>query len=85
MDPQPPASLDRLPVGSAAIVVSVAGEHRAALTREGVVAGQGIVVEEVAPFGGPLVLGVGRARLALARSVARTIEVRTTGLETTGR
>ncbi len=50
-------------------------DHGPALAREGIGAGVRLVVEAVAPFGGPLIVRLGRARLALARIVARTIEV----------
>ena len=49
--------------------------HRAELAREGIQPGADLTVASAAPFGGPLVLQVGRARVALARSVAGTVEM----------
>jgi Fe2+ transport system protein FeoA len=49
--------------------------HRADLAHEGVRAGVHLSVSSAAPFGGPLVLQVGHARVAVARSVARTVDV----------
>ncbi len=71
----PPTSLDRLPLGSRGVVRSVGTDHEATLAREGIEPGSDVVVEASAPFGGPIVVRVGRARLALARSVARTVAV----------
>jgi oxygen-dependent protoporphyrinogen oxidase len=67
--------LDRVAVGAGGRVASVAAEHQAELAREGVRAGTDLRVASAAPFGGPLVLRVGRARIALARAVARNVEV----------
>lgn len=68
-------TLVQLPVGSIALVAAVGAEHGPALAREGLGPGTTVTVDAVAPFGGPLLLGVGRARLAVARSVAATVEV----------
>ena len=62
--------------GDSALVVSVAEPHRIALDREGLSAGVAISVETAMPFGGPLVVRLGRARVAIARRVACGIEVR---------
>jgi Fe2+ transport system protein FeoA len=68
-------TLDALPVGRAARVVSIAGDHDADLALEGLLPGTAIAVASRSPFGGPLVVGVGRARIAVARSVASTVAV----------
>lgn len=72
---RPTDTLDRLRIGDRASVAGVGEDHRATLAREGIEIGSNIVVEASAPFGGPLVVGLDRARIALARSVARTIHV----------
>ena len=72
-------ALDRIPVGARGRVASVGADHRAELAREGLRAGTDLSVASAAPFGGPLVLRVGRARVALARSVARSVEVSVAG------
>ena len=69
------ARLDQVAVGLGGRVVSVGPAHEADLAHEGVRAGVHLSVMSAAPFGGPLVLRVGQARVALARTVARTIEV----------
>jgi len=71
----PVLTLAELPVGSTALVTAVGAEHGPALAREGLGPGATVTVDAHAPFGGPLLVGVGRARLAVARSVAATVEV----------
>ena len=68
-------SLDRLPVGTGATVVRIEAAHRDELAVEGLRPGTRIDLAAAAPLGGPLVVSVGRARVAVARSVARTIHV----------
>lgn len=67
--------LDQLPVGAGATVVRIETVHRDELAVEGLRPGTRIDVAAAAPLGGPLVVSVGRARVAVARSVARTIHV----------
>jgi len=67
--------LDRVAPGNGGRVASVGPAHRAELAREGVRPGVDLSVASAAPFDGPLVLRLGRARVALDRSVARTIEM----------
>jgi Fe2+ transport system protein FeoA len=67
--------LDRLDPGDGGRVATVGPAHRAELAREGIQPGATLAVASAAPFGGPLVLQVGRARVALARSVAGTVEI----------
>ena len=82
MDALPDArTLDRLRVGNTATIIGVGVEHRATLAREGVEVGSHLALEASAPFGGPLIVRLGRARLALARSVARTVDVLPSGNE----
>lgn len=77
--------LDRAPIGEPAIVVRLAvgdtdGRVHAALADqlafEGVVAGALLVPERRLPLGGPIVVSLGRARVALGRDVARQLIVR---------
>jgi oxygen-dependent protoporphyrinogen oxidase len=68
-------TLDALPVGRAARVVSIAGDHDADLALEGLLPGTAVAVASRSPLGGPLVVGIGRARIAVARSVASKIAV----------
>jgi Fe2+ transport system protein FeoA len=75
MTDRPRRTLAALPVGSATTVAAVDEEQAAHLAREGIAAGVRVTVEAVAPFGGPLIVRVGRARVALGRRVAETIEV----------
>ncbi|HET9435493.1 MAG TPA: protoporphyrinogen oxidase [Candidatus Limnocylindrales bacterium] len=70
-----PVMLDALPVGRAARIVSVAGEHGPELALEGVLPGTSVSIASRAPLGGPVVIGVGRARVAVARKVAARIAV----------
>jgi Fe2+ transport system protein FeoA len=67
--------LDHLPVGGGGRVVSVGPAFRDELAGEGVRPGADLSVSAAAPFGGPLVVLVGQARVALARSVAGTVHV----------
>ena len=48
---------------------------RIALEQEGVVTGAVLKVERRVGLGGPLIVRLGRARLAIARAVAGTVEV----------
>jgi oxygen-dependent protoporphyrinogen oxidase len=68
-------ALHRVAAGSGGRIASVGDDHRSQLVHEGLRPGARVAVRSAAPFGGPLVLQVGRARVALARSVARTVEV----------
>jgi Fe2+ transport system protein FeoA len=56
--------------------VSATGEpHAASLARIGVVRGARVEIESRAPFGGPLVVRVGRSRVAIPRAIGRGIWV----------
>ena len=50
-------------------------EMRRYLATLGVIPGTELAVEQVAPFGGPLLVRIGRARYALGRKVAQSITV----------
>ena len=68
-------TLDALPVGQSARVVAIDGEHHADLALEGLLPGTTVSVSSRSPLGGPLVVGIGRARVAVARSVASQVAV----------
>lgn len=70
--------LDHLPVGTGATVVRIEPAHVDELATEGLRPGVRIGIDAAAPLGGPLVVSVGRARVALARAVAKTILVEPT-------
>jgi Fe2+ transport system protein FeoA len=61
------------PVGRRLVVVGVTGSGRAELEREGVLPGRILVVVARTPLGGPVVVELGRTRLALSADVARQI------------
>jgi Fe2+ transport system protein FeoA len=73
--------LHRAPVGWRRTVVSVDGPDRAELEREGVLPGSVLVVTARTPLGGPLVVEIGRARLALSARVAGQVATRAYGPE----
>jgi Fe2+ transport system protein FeoA len=68
-------SLDRAPFGVALVVGAVEPAHAASLAAEGLVPGVTLELESAVPLRGPLVVRLGRARVALARSVAATVRV----------
>jgi len=65
-----------LPIGVSARIVSIDPSHRPALARRGIRPDVVVEVEDDAPFGGPRIIRLGFARLAIARVVARAIRVR---------
>ena len=65
--------LSRVPVGERRSVVTVEGPGRAELEREGLMAGSVIVVLARTPLGGPVVVQLGRTRLALSADVAAKV------------
>ena len=77
-------SLDALRPGSTARVSAVGTAHAGDLAQHGVVAGAIVRIESRAPFGGPLVVTIGRARLAIGAAVARSILVDAAGLPPRG-
>ena len=69
-----PVLVDMAP-GVAARVVGVDPAEASRLAAEGLAPGDRVQVESRLPLGGPIVVRVGRARLALARRVAAGIRV----------
>lgn len=78
--PRPPSqSLDRIPTGTRVWIQQIVEEEAAFLrylASLGLLPGAELCVQEVAPFGGPLLVQVGEARYALGRDVAARILVR---------
>lgn len=68
--------LSKAPVGWRRTVVTVDGPDRSELEREGVLQGAVVVVTARTPLGGPLVVELGRARLALSSRVAGQVTTR---------
>lgn len=75
MDASPPVPLVALGPGTAARVVTVGPGDAERLAAEGLQPGDRLVVEVLLPLGGPVVVRVGRARIAIARAVAAGILV----------
>jgi Fe2+ transport system protein FeoA len=71
-----PAPLSRLAVGQPHTVLRVDGPERAELAREGVQAGAVVVVAARTPLGGPIVVQVGGARVAMSSRVASQVLMR---------
>ena len=71
----PECSVADLPAGVRARVVAIDQAGARPLAAHGVIVGARLSVEADAPFGGPRIVRLGAARVALARSVARTIRV----------
>lgn len=69
------STLDALAAGESGRIVRIDAEHRARLLAHGVVPGSSLVVERAGRFGGPCIVGVGSARVAIAAAVGRTIQV----------
>ena len=76
MEPETPLPLTRAPVGWRRVVTHVDGPDRADLEREGLLPGSTVVVSARTPLGGPLIVELGRARLALSASVAGQVATR---------
>ena len=68
-------TLDRLHAGQAALVLSVDGPAAAELLHEGIAPGVSVAVASRTPLGGPLIVLVGRARVAVARPAAAGVRV----------
>ena len=65
-----PLPLSRVPTGSRCRITSVEATIRGDLGREGLLPGTEVAVIARTPLGGPLVVEVGRARIALSCAVA---------------
>jgi len=82
IEAQPARSLDTIPAGTHVRIEQIT-EEEAALLRYlaslGLLPKAQLTVEEVAPFGGPLLVRVGGARYAIGRDVAAKILVRGDG------
>jgi Fe2+ transport system protein FeoA len=75
MDASPPIPLAHLPVGARSRVVAVPPDDAERLASEGLHRGDTLEVEAMLPLGGPVVVRLGRARIAVARRVAAGIMV----------
>jgi Fe2+ transport system protein FeoA len=75
VDASPPVPLVALVPGARARVVAVPPEDVERLAAEGLHRGDILQVETRLPLGGPVVVRLGRARLALAQRVAAAILV----------
>jgi Fe2+ transport system protein FeoA len=71
----PPIPLAHLSAGARSRVVEVPPEDADRLAAEGLHRGDTLVVEVILPLGGPVVVRLGRARVAIARRVAAGILV----------
>ena len=75
MDASPPVRLVDLDPGVVVRVVAVPAPEADRLAAEGLHRGDLVEVEARLPLGGPVVVRLGRARVALARQVAAQIAV----------
>lgn len=71
-----PVPLSRVAVGWRRVIEGVHGPDRAELEREGILPGSVVVVTARTPLGGPVVVELGRARLALSAKVAAQVATR---------
>ena len=72
----PSLPLSQAPVGWRRVITLVDGPDRSELEREGVLPGSVVVVTARTPLGGPLVVELGRARIALSARVAAQVSTR---------
>jgi Fe2+ transport system protein FeoA len=70
------STLAELPTGVPACITRVDAAGSAALACHGIRPGAVVSVESDAPFGGPRIIRLGRARVAIARSMASGVAVR---------
>jgi Fe2+ transport system protein FeoA len=68
--------LSRVAVGWRRVIEAVDGPDRAELEREGILPGSVVVVTARTPLGGPVVVELGRARIALSAAVAAQVATR---------
>lgn len=69
--------LSRVLAGERRVIVSLSGSSRDELEREGLLPGSVVVVRTRTPLGGPIVVELGRTRLALSMDVARRVSTTT--------
>jgi Fe2+ transport system protein FeoA len=62
-------------IGRTVRVTGISAGAQQALGQEGVVAGACLTIERRVGLGGPVIVRLGRARLAIARKVAEEVEV----------
>ena len=74
-EPRRPLVLADCAPGTAWRVTATDAPDSAPLARFGLVAGAWIEIESRAPFGGPLVVRIGRSRVAVPRAIGRRIGV----------
>ena len=68
-----PAPLSQTRAGARRVVTSVEGPLRTELEREGLLPGRVVVLAARVPLGGPVVIELGRTRLALSADAARAV------------
>jgi Fe2+ transport system protein FeoA len=73
----PSLRLRGVPVGRSVRVTAMSDAARATLEHEGIVTGTVLKLERRVGLGGPVIVKLGRARLAIARAVAGKVEVET--------
>jgi Fe2+ transport system protein FeoA len=76
IDADPILPLSQAPVGWRRVITETDGPDRSELEREGILPGSVVVVAGRTPLGGPLVVEIGRARLALSARVAAQVKTR---------
>lgn len=69
-------SLADLPIGVRARILAVGGVDDPRLPTHGFHPGAALTVEQDAPFGGPRIVRLGAARIAIAATIARSVWVR---------
>jgi Fe2+ transport system protein FeoA len=72
---RPTIPLVRATAGQSWLVAATDPSIAAELAREGVLPGTSLTIVTRAPVGGPLVVAIGRARLAISADVAARVEV----------
>ncbi len=65
--------LSGVPVGERRVITEIQGHARAELAREGLLRGSVVLVAARTPLGGPVIVEVGRARVAVASQVADSV------------
>lgn len=65
--------LTHVPLGERRTITAIDGPARAELEREGLFAGGTVTVAARTPLGGPVIVEVGRVRVAVAAGVAASV------------